>query len=68
MFQLRKAVVDHVSDTFLETNVPLLMLIDAAKSGNEKDVDEYANMFTEHANKLVEVCRYSLIYTLYVTH
>ena len=43
------------------------MLIDAAKSGNEKDVDEYANMFTEHANKLVEVCRYSLIYTLYVT-
>ena len=39
----------------METNVPLLVLIDAAKSGNEKDVEEYAQVFTEHANKLVEV-------------
>ena len=53
--QLRKAVVDHVSDSFLETNVPLLVLIEAAKSGNEKEVEEYAQVFTEHANKLVEV-------------
>ncbi|KAG1678666.1 Catenin alpha [Nymphon striatum] len=53
--QLRKAVVDHVSDSFLETNVPLLVLIEAAKSGNEKEVEEYAEVFTEHANKLVEV-------------
>ncbi len=53
--QLRKAVVDHVSDSFLETNVPLLVLIEAAKSGNEREVEEYAQVFTEHANKLVEV-------------
>ena len=53
--QLSKAVVDHVSDSFLETNVPLLVLIEAAKSGNEKEVEEYAQVFTEHANKLVEV-------------
>ncbi|XP_077991933.1 catenin alpha-2-like [Glandiceps talaboti] len=53
--QLRKAVVDHVSDSFLETNVPLLVLIEAAKSGNEKEVEEYAAVFQEHANKLVEV-------------
>lgn len=53
--QLRKAVVDHVSDSFLETNVPLLVLIEAAKLGNEKEVEEYAQVFTEHANKLVEV-------------
>ncbi|XP_018025887.1 catenin alpha isoform X2 [Hyalella azteca] len=53
--QLRKAVVDHVSDSFLETNVPLLVLVEAARSGNEKEVDEYAQVFTEHANKLVEV-------------
>ncbi|XP_069672859.1 catenin alpha isoform X1 [Periplaneta americana] len=53
--QLRKAVVDHVSDSFLETNVPLLVLIEAAKAGNEKEVEEYALVFTEHANKLVEV-------------
>lgn len=36
--QLRKAVVDHVSDSFLETNVPLLILIEAAKAGNEGEV------------------------------
>ncbi|CAG9821179.1 unnamed protein product [Phaedon cochleariae] len=53
--QLRKAVVDHVSDSFLETNVPLLVLIKAAQNGNEKEVEEYAVLFTEHSNKLVEV-------------
>ncbi|KAL0858288.1 hypothetical protein ABMA27_012190 [Loxostege sticticalis] len=52
--QLRKAVVDHVSDSFLETNVPLLVLMEAARNGNEKEVEEYALVFTEHANKLVE--------------
>lgn len=54
--QLRKAVVDHVSDSFLETNVPLLVLIEAAKAGNENAVEEFAVLFTEHAIKLVEVC------------
>lgn len=53
--QLRKAVVDHVSDSFLETNVPLLVLIEAAKAGDEKGVEEYAQVFADHANKLVEV-------------
>uniref|UniRef100_A0A8C8DPZ2 Catenin alpha-2 n=1 Tax=Oryzias sinensis TaxID=183150 RepID=A0A8C8DPZ2_9TELE len=55
MNNLRKAVMDHISDSFLETNVPLLVLIEAAKSGNEKEVKEYAQVFREHANKLVEV-------------
>uniref|UniRef100_A0A8B9RFH9 Catenin alpha-1 n=1 Tax=Astyanax mexicanus TaxID=7994 RepID=A0A8B9RFH9_ASTMX len=54
--QLRKAVMDHVSDSFLETNVPLLVLIEAAKNGNEKEVKEYAQVFREHANKLIEYC------------
>ncbi|XP_073966184.1 catenin alpha isoform X2 [Choristoneura fumiferana] len=53
--QLRKAVVDHVSDSFLESNVPLLVLMEAARNGHEKEVEEYAVVFTEHANKLVEV-------------
>ncbi|XP_015125898.1 catenin alpha isoform X3 [Diachasma alloeum] len=53
--QLRKAVVDHVSDSFLETSVPLLILIKAAEKGNDEEVEEYALVFTEHANKLVEV-------------
>ncbi|XP_035900314.1 catenin alpha isoform X1 [Anopheles stephensi] len=53
--QLRKAVVDHVSDSFLETNMPLLDLIEAARGGNEKVVRERADIFTKHAEKLVEV-------------
>ncbi|XP_041675293.1 catenin alpha [Drosophila eugracilis] len=53
--QLRKAVVDHVSDSFLETTTPLLDLIEAAKTGNEKNVREKAEIFTKHAEKLVEV-------------
>uniref|UniRef100_A0A803SXN2 Uncharacterized protein n=1 Tax=Anolis carolinensis TaxID=28377 RepID=A0A803SXN2_ANOCA len=48
----RDTVMDHISDSFLETNVPLLVLIEAAKSGNEKEVKEYAQVFREHANKL----------------
>jgi len=53
--QLRKAVVDHVSDSFLESGIPLIILVEAAKAGKEKEVDEYSLVFTEHANKLVEV-------------
>lgn len=53
--QLRKAVMDHVSDSFLETNVPLLVLIEAAKNGNEKEVKEYAQVFRDHASKLVRL-------------
>ncbi|XP_064465746.1 catenin alpha-like [Ornithodoros turicata] len=53
--QLRKAVVDHVSDSFLETQVPLLVLLEAARAGNERQVEDYAIVFAEHAHKLVEV-------------
>ena len=35
--------------------MPLLVLIEAAKAGDERGVEEYAQVFTEHANKLVEV-------------
>ena len=53
--QLRKAVVDHVSDSFLEPDNPLLLLIRAAQEGREKDVEQFGEVFTEHAHKLVEV-------------
>ncbi|XDV37553.1 hypothetical protein PO909_007135 [Leuciscus waleckii] len=65
--QLRKAVMDHVSDSFLETNVPLLVLIEAAKNGNEKEVKEYAQVFREHANKLIEVGTCFLLYKVPIT-
>lgn len=65
--------MDHISDSFLETNVPLLVLIEAAKSGNEKEVKEYAQVFREHANKLVEVSydlyfsRHALLHLLQIS-
>ena len=46
-----------VSDTYLQTSVPLLVLIEAAKNGNEEEVKEYAQVFREHAEKLVEVAQ-----------
>ena len=53
--QLHRAVMDHVSDLFLETSMPLLVLIEAAKAGNEQQVEEFSQLFHDHANKLVEV-------------
>lgn len=55
IFQLRRAVVDHVSDSFLETTMPLIMMIEAAQAGNEREVEECAKLFTDHAAKLEEV-------------
>jgi catenin alpha len=52
---LRKAVVDHVSDTFVATNVPLIALIDGARRGQIQLVEETAPVFMEHAMKLIEV-------------
>uniref|UniRef100_A0A6I8P0M8 Catenin alpha 3 n=1 Tax=Ornithorhynchus anatinus TaxID=9258 RepID=A0A6I8P0M8_ORNAN len=53
--QLRKAIIDHVSDSFLDTTIPLLVLIEAAKNGREKEIKEYAALFREHTSRLVEV-------------
>ena len=47
--------MDHVSDSFLEPDTPLLMLLAAAREGREKEVEEFGEMFTDHARKLVEV-------------
>lgn len=55
MVRLRVSNIFAVLYSFLETSVPLLVLIEAAKAGNEKEVEDYAQVFTEHANKLVEV-------------
>jgi len=37
--------MDHVSDSFLETNMPLLVLINTAKAGDERNVEEHAKVF-----------------------
>ncbi|XP_054839930.1 catenin alpha-3 [Eublepharis macularius] len=53
--QLRKAIIDHISDSFLDTTVPLLVLTEAAKNGREKEIKEYAAIFKEHTCRLIEV-------------
>ncbi|XP_072851279.2 catenin alpha-3 isoform X2 [Pogona vitticeps] len=53
--QLRKAIIDHISDSFLDTTVPLLVLTEAAKNGKEQEIKEYAAIFQEHTYRLIEV-------------
>ncbi|XP_076345758.1 catenin alpha-like isoform X2 [Tachypleus tridentatus] len=53
--QLRKAVGDNVSDFFMQTELPLLALIQSAKDGNMEQMKIRAEMFTAHAEKLIEV-------------
>lgn len=55
--QLRKAVIDHVSDCFMDTCVPLVVLIEAALSDDPTLLEPCAMVFSEHAYKLVEVAR-----------
>lgn len=53
---LRKAVIDHISDSFIETNLPLEAMIEASKRGDEKRLtQECVEIFLEHGEKLVEV-------------
>jgi hypothetical protein len=42
--------------SFLDSTFPLTALIEAAKAGNEEGVNEQAQAFTAHANKLGQVC------------
>lgn len=44
-----------MSDSFLETNAPLVMLMEAAKSGDEDQFEIKAAGFKIHAEKLQEV-------------
>ena len=53
--QLSRAVVDHVSDTFLDTSDPLASLVEAAKAGREAEAEAVSDEFTQHAARLVEV-------------
>jgi len=41
--------------SFMDPTAPLAVLIEAAKTGNEHEVEQYSQVFTEHAHKLVEV-------------
>uniref|UniRef100_A0A183EFA1 Vinculin n=1 Tax=Gongylonema pulchrum TaxID=637853 RepID=A0A183EFA1_9BILA len=52
---LRRAIVDHVSDAFLDTSTPLMMLIESAQKHEEVATVENGKMFQEHANKLVQI-------------
>uniref|UniRef100_F1KVE0 Protein humpback-1 n=1 Tax=Ascaris suum TaxID=6253 RepID=F1KVE0_ASCSU len=54
---LRRAIVDHVSDAFLDTNTPLMMLIESAKRHDQQATINNGKLFQEHADKLVQVAQ-----------
>jgi hypothetical protein len=55
---LRRAVVDHVSDAFLDTRVPLLVLIERAKQQDQPGTIEAGAIFIEHAEKIVQASNF----------
>ena len=54
-FQLCRAMVDHVSDGFVDVATPLVLLCEAAQEGDRQLVEERAEMFVEHAKQLEKV-------------
>uniref|UniRef100_A0A1I7UBZ3 Vinculin n=1 Tax=Caenorhabditis tropicalis TaxID=1561998 RepID=A0A1I7UBZ3_9PELO len=56
---LRRAIVDHISDAFLDTRTPLILLIEAAKEGDVDKTREKARLFADHAREIVNVARFS---------
>ena len=42
---LKRAVADHISDVFIDIQEPLKMLVEAAKSGNEDEVESVKPYF-----------------------
>lgn len=52
---LRRAAIDHVSDSFLdESTPPLKMLLDTALAGNEELVEQNGKLFEANTTKLIE--------------
>lgn len=52
--QLRRAVVDHVSDGFLDLNSPILNLVSAAER-RDPEIERYAEDFRQHAESIIKV-------------
>ncbi|CAJ0961757.1 unnamed protein product, partial [Mesorhabditis belari] len=55
---LRRAIVDHVSDAFLDTRTPLSILIAAAESGDTNATREAGEMFIQHAENMIAVAHF----------
>ncbi|KAH7710192.1 catenin [Aphelenchoides avenae] len=54
---LRRAIVDHVSDAFVDTSTPLMLLVKAAREGDVQGTHAASRAFMAHANNLVDVSR-----------
>ncbi|CEF65209.1 Catenin alpha-2 [Strongyloides ratti] len=52
---LRRAAVDYASDVLLDTQSPLIRLVEAAASGNRNDTVKEAKNFKEYINEVIKV-------------
>ena len=52
---LRRTIVDHVSDVFVDVRTPLLQLVEYASSGNFPNTERAAALFQTQANNVVAV-------------
>uniref|UniRef100_A0A0N5AZ37 Catenin alpha n=1 Tax=Syphacia muris TaxID=451379 RepID=A0A0N5AZ37_9BILA len=51
---LRRAIIDHISDAFIDTSTPLMILIESAKQRNQQATTANGQMFLDHSEKLVQ--------------
>nr|CAD2199596.1 unnamed protein product [Meloidogyne enterolobii] len=54
---LRRTIVDHVSDVFVDVRTPLLQLIENASNGDFPNTERAATLFQTQANNVVAVAR-----------
>lgn len=52
---LRRTIVDHVSDVFVDVRTPLLQLIENASNGDFPNTERAATLFQTQANNVVAV-------------
>ncbi|KAL7073233.1 hypothetical protein ACQ4LE_007132 [Meloidogyne hapla] len=54
---LRRTIVDHVSDVFVDVRTPLLQLVEYASNGDFLNTERAADLFQTQANNVVAVAR-----------
>lgn len=54
---LRRAVVDHVSDAYIDTTAPMMVLVENAKTRNRPATENAATEFFSHTERLIQVSK-----------
>ena len=56
--QLRRGMLDHVSDVFVDTSYPVIDLMENAERGNLEKMEEKMTAYLRHAREIEKVSTY----------